>query len=285
MPEQAPKTYETPSARDIPYTEAINLLSKDTYEKARASINVPDEVLILKVTSGEGHSFSDPTEQILMADIRDKAVASYLESRLKGNPLFDIGGGGSGVGHYLGMRSIDPPLRSDTSYGPPGVRVTDIDFGVSEYTLIDPYIDETVISKTLELRQVKTRSDIKDDTREQIINSIRLSKQDGLTALKALPDNAGNVVMSSIDSALIMNSDYLRRLAQEAFRVVPTDGVFLANNCPEIEHEASLLFPHKDTFGSNSIMFSKEPIPPKLPLGIVTTEKLFNKYRELPDSG
>ena len=282
------KTYEAPAVVDeIPKAEALERIFKDKYNEARARITIPDEEIIRKVMAGEGHSFSDPTEQLLMVDLRYKNIALYLETRLRGKPLYDVGGGKSGVGHFLGMRAIDPPLRieglSTTKIMPD---VTDIDFGVSEYTLIDPFLDgHETIETSLAVHKVRTREDITEKKREEVIKSIQVTNEDGLTALSKLPDGAGNVVMSSIDYDLIGNNDYLKRLAQEAFRVVPIDGIFLVNNCPDVQSTAGMLFPYSEVFGTaDSIAYAKEPIPAKIPDWIISNEGVYSWYKKALDA-
>lgn len=66
--------------------------------------------------------------------------------------------------------------------------------------------------------------------------------------------------MNSLDSSVVPVPDYLRRLAQEMFRITPEDGVAIVSATDYIGDELQSLFPYRIKWGEVMI-FYKLPFP------------------------
>lgn len=83
-------------------------------------------------------------------------------------------------------------------------------------------------------------------------------KLDGLSFLNLQKQEAGNVLTVNINYSLIPDDEYLKRIAQEIYRAVPRDGIFLSTGSNEIENEAKLLFPYHIKLNDITIFTKKE---------------------------
>ena len=121
---------------------------------------------------------------------------------------------------------------------------------VGRVTLVDPYYGERAMD----------REEKEQLTQEGLQGRVDFSKTDGLSFLIAQRPDSGNVVASAINVTLINDREYLKRMAQEIFRVVPRDGIFITFTSNHIEDEANELFPYKKLFSGMSV-FAKEHSP------------------------
>jgi|GEM_PF-6603822 len=119
--------------------------------------------------------------------------------------------------------------------------------------LVEPYKEFLDLMRKANVK--KTLSHLKN-------NTIEFYKIDGLTFLKQKEGGSSNILVSSIDFALINDQDYLKRIAQEAYRVAPEDGFLICMNSPEIEREAKTLFPFSSEIGG-AWFFSKTAFLPE----------------------
>jgi len=116
-----------------------------------------------------------------------------------------------------------------------------VDMGVSEIVLVDLY------SKPDD-------SEINDAKNKQI----KFEKNDVLSFLISQNFNAGCYFMSHIEYFLIPCAEYHQRIAQEIYRTMPEDGIFISNGCYDIEKEAEELFPINKGTDSFKLFMKKE---------------------------
>lgn len=222
-------------------------LLRKKYEERKALIFQPDEKLI-EFARRRGNNFRDSTIYSLTENINHDTWDRQSETRnlegkklksllkkLRNYSLVDIGCGDQGAfqeGQLLGVA------------------------GIKKIIAIDPFLSED--------DYYFSRQEIPEN-RGEVIEKFKKDKclefiqDDGLSYLKSKEDNSANALTSSIDNHLIRDDNYLKRLAQEIFRTVPEDGVFVSLNSFEIEQEAGKLFPYIKHFLGDTTFFSKTP--------------------------
>lgn len=204
--------------------EKTSTFSDEKYIERKSEIEKSDDELVA-FGKKESNAFPDATAPITWGNIRTLSLA--LGDRLEKYPLVDIGGGEYGFSYV-----VDVQEESDG------------DFRVHEYIDVEPF--SKCKSKTLP---------------EDIDTKLQQDKRDGLSYLLAQAEEFGNVICSSINYSLIPNDDYLKRVAQEVYRVVPEDGLFITTDSDEIREEAERLFPYSILINYQTAIFSKKPLP------------------------
>lgn len=194
------------------------------YLERRALITSIDKRLI-KQAAEQGENFPESSYYAAMNSLdKKKGWLSLLKKRMKGQPIYDIGCGKEGAYHIAGLRDL---------------------FNAGEVALVDPFINEKEISSELAERKIE---------------NVRLEVQDGLTFLNSQGIESGNSIINSLDSQVVPVPDYLKRIAQEAFRAAPQGGLLIVSGSEHIRDEAQLLFPYHHDLGIVQI-FSKSPLP------------------------
>jgi len=245
---------------------------KKKYEDAKAEIKTPDEVLINQVKK-EGYAFQDTAQEMVIASLIESE--KKLKKYLKDKPLFDIGCGEFGWCNASAIGGISPQSSRDF-----GFEDYTLNLGVHEIVLVDPYANFNNVPSS-----VKKTSDWKIAREEEKISTEKINlklkeagwpkerwvsfppthdiqryfqKTDGLSFLNEQEDESGNNLTANIDYLLIPHDNYLKRIAQEIFRVTPENGIFMSMNSPEIENEARKLFPIHKEIGYGMEVFMKK---------------------------
>lgn len=191
------------------------------YEIRKAAIKTPDSVLIARNVK-ESQGFQDSV--VGQAQLVIEKKKDFLRARI-GNPnLYDIGGGKGGLSVALGI------IGSDA--------------GINHVTLVDPYAKEGDVFRS--------------GNKEKYKDQFKLVSQDGLSFLLDQNTSPANVMTCSVDADVIGNYEYIERLAQEIYRIVPENGVFISLNSKEIEDEATRLFPFVQEFSGVRVFSKRE---------------------------
>lgn len=207
------------------------------YHEAKARITTPDSALISSSLSDEGAVYGDRLAGNFFFDLSNKVFGQFgssVDEELKNlwheisdltrdKTIVDIGSGADGP--FIAQNYL-LPQRSKKRYG--------LDAG--RCILVDPF------------------AQIEQPTDERII----FEKIDALSFLLRTPNASVNIFMCNIDRTLISTGGLLERIAQEIFRVVPDDGIFISVNCSEIEKECESLFPYAKKFGMGVVFSKKE---------------------------
>lgn len=137
------------------------------------------------------------------------------------------------------------------------------DIGVKKIRLVDPFVDIEALKQ-----QYLHDDSFPEDEQKDIEERIEPVRSDALQFLSTAQTESQNITISSLDRHVIPNLAYHARIAQEVFRVVPEDGIFICTLSEEIEAEARKLFPHALELPMQMIVFSKSPLPSQTDLGI-----------------
>ncbi|MFC1749386.1 hypothetical protein ACFL2V_11335 [Pseudomonadota bacterium] len=114
------------------------------------------------------------------------------------------------------------------------------DIGIDQVTLVDPFVQE------------ETMKGLKQNDQMDFVQN------DGLSFLLKQASGSGNVMTASIDGQLISSGEYLQRMAQEIYRVVPENGYYISLLSPQLEEEARELFPEMKKIGLAVKIFYKK---------------------------
>ncbi len=109
--------------------------------------------------------------------------------------------------------------------------------GASRQELIDPFFNQTETEKRID--EVKHVNDC----------PTAFIQDDGLRNLTLRPEKSSNVFISTVNSGNVWSSigsgrgaDWLSRVAQESYRVVPENGVLICLDSEDIAYEAEKIF-------------------------------------------
>lgn len=194
------------------------------YWERRNLIEISDEEII-REGRRESHNFQDSmSRSAVFGFIKDNI--EMIKNYTKGKTFFDIGCGKDGVFNaniFLGR-------------GKNG-----IDLGVSDVVLVDLYSKPNED----EIANIKSKQ-------------IKFEKNDALSFLISQNFNAGCYFMSHIEYSLIPCAEYHQRIAQEIYRTMPEDGIFISNGCYDIEKEAEELFSVNKSMDGFGLFMKKE---------------------------
>lgn len=226
------------------------------YQQRKKLITIPDDKLIRDVCDN-GRDYQDRLAFRLISAIlqtmRWEATRAeyYFKKVLHNKVLLDIGCGEGGAFNALRLKGY---YR--------GYEDSDTDLGITDIVLLDPYITEEYLTEKLDDCMCNICEISKEDERIKIRKQIKFAQEDGLSFLLKQEPGSANVITSHLQYVVIPNEEYLRRMAQEIFRVVPEDGVFISANSDEIEEEAKELFTYERYFVPLILrVFSNTPIP------------------------
>tara|TARA_Y100000310_G_scaffold13301_1_gene13581 strand:+ start:803 stop:1606 length:804 start_codon:yes stop_codon:yes gene_type:complete len=228
--------------------EENKIYDLEKYNEKRSLINGSDHEIRVAALK-KGYSFQDKSAHFLITEIFRKNRFDYFQNCLKDKPLFDIGAGEGGGWNVLRMKGY-PVTYTDFA--------DERDLGIKEFVLVDPFISDESVHSQLE-QHIGYAFDVPKNKQQEMHDSIRGDQRDGLSFLLDQKVGSGNILVASINYSLIPNTDYLKRIAQEAYRIVPKEGVLMACDSDDIEEEASQLFPYSQNFGVATI-FSKSQI-------------------------
>lgn len=224
---------------------------REVYEARKAEIEESDEELIKKSLEG-GRAFRDSTQfhfiERVLETIFDRNTITWDRTRgklkdvlekMRTADLVNIGCGTEGMHH--GWQLLDN---------------INLDKLENKVISIDPFIKED------EFYEASVEG-LGEDEAKEMKNEIKENTQDfrqvdGLGFLLDQADGTLNSLTASINSSLIPSDDYLKRLAQEIFRVTPENGVYVSLDSLDLEKEAEQLFPYKKE-DANILYFSKTP--------------------------
>ncbi len=215
---------------------------KKKYEERKAEIKTPDEKLIKRIGGKKGNAYQDSGMKWMWRNLIENEDS--LRNYLKNKTLFDVGCGkvGNRTAAYLTgkKRFWDPNLREFKDGH-------QFDLKIKNIISVDPFVD----------LNAKTKSEIdKGRIKEKASQFI---KNDGLSFLISQEAGSGNNLTININYALIPDEEYLKRLAQEIFRVTPNDGIFISGGSDLIEREAKTLFPFYRSLGT-LVVFAKKDV-------------------------
>lgn len=252
------ESFQIPQA--VPSSEDADSF-KLKYEERKALIKTSDEELIV-LGKKESHSFKNATDNFLTTPMFWSK--DILDEHFEGKRLIELGSGMGGL--WRGIKFMSP--EEDTFAH---------DFGISEFVAVDLFVDPNEVWKEAQDSLRFYAPD--EERRESIRKKLTFEQRDMFGYLLEQPDNSANVMMSSVDYALIPSREYHQRVAQEIFRVVPEDGVFVMNNCPDIEDEMKKLFPFCFSLEevASTRFYSKREICPQ----VVADTKTFQFFRFL----
>lgn len=172
---------------------------------------------IIKEGTKEGYSFSDSSVTYLTNCIEENKL--FFSEFVGCNKMTDIGCSNIGVPVAVNIRNSIKSINS--------------------FDLVDPFEDEASV-----LGEKKNEL-------------FKFFKTDGLSFLIEQESSSTNMMTASIDIALIPSGDYLRRLAQEIYRVTSEEGFYVSANSEELEEEAVKLFPYMKEFGLIKVFYKK----------------------------
>lgn len=207
-----------------------------------------DAILYHKELIGKTKLFK---EEFLFKSIEEmektrKEIEDFIE-RFKSKTMIIVGCGQDGPGNAINILKNLPALE------------------IKNIILIDPFLTEEYIAKATKAWCGTEGCDECDgEGKQKVADKIKFFREDGLSFLLSQPDESGNVMTGSINSILIKENDYLKRLGQEIFRVVPRDGVYLSVDSDTVEEEAGEMFSQTDTEGNyGAKVFLKKTVTEK----------------------
>jgi len=183
--------------------------------------------------------------------------AEYFSEKLDGKILFNIGSPGTTHSReYLGLENLPPDElkkledeeedRATVSrlFGSTYIKGRHLPKGASEVIQVDPFSPG--------------RDSMKNGEKIEIGFKLTFIKEDALSFLNNQEAGSGNVLMSHVDSFILKDKEYIKRVAEGIYRVVPPDGVFMCYISNVIEYEAEKLFPVKRKIqGTQMYVFEK----------------------------
>lgn len=152
--------------------------------------------------------------------------AKLLRKVVKNPNLYDIGGGRHGM-----LADLD---------------IIGCDVGIKHATLVEPNAQEDDIYE-------------REGEKERYKNKFDFVRKDGLSFLLNKNTAPANIMVCSLDVDVVGSYGYIERLAQEIYKKVPEDGIFVCVNSPEIEKLADRLFAFRQQTGS-ALIFSKREL-------------------------
>lgn len=235
---------------------AEQLTKAEKYKKAREIIQRTDEEIIVSGRT-KSESLGDSGMPLVVEMLEKRNSFDIVKEKLKGKRLFDVGCGKYGGAYAKRLMNLPYKFVRDRAERRTGNRHSDWNetereelkkdklFTPSEIVCVDLFVQEK-------------------DFNEHALKKLGITfvKNDGLSALLKEPDSSANVLVSTFDFFLLDDIDYHKRLAQEAFRVIPDDGLLVLNNAPGMCEEARKLFKYE--LKSNAIFmscFSNTPFP------------------------
>lgn len=158
----------------------------------------------------------------------------FYQKITKGVPLINIGCGGKEGLFRAGNHVLNGSRAEKT-------------------IVVDPYFKKEDMDQIIEDRQYNKTEFIEDD---------------GLHYLVEQSDNSGNIFISNLGADVLKSGgndnfpakEWMERVSQEAYRVVPNGGCFILVNCyPEFENEAKKLFEVETSFKNRDGKYLKNP--------------------------
>ncbi|MBR9700199.1 hypothetical protein GOV09_07110 [Candidatus Woesearchaeota archaeon] len=197
---------------------------------AKKTISDQDQLLIQRSVKREPVvMFNGVVEYVLRELVyRQEDLNQYLS----GHPLIDLASG------KLGFRAAQQllgaiPIDGSDEY---------LDLGVVEVIAVDPFHNEELMRAWAE--------------QSRDMSKIRYDGRDALSFLLDQGTSSANILVNALDGCVIPY-DYAARVAEEAKRVIPLDGILLCSNSDGIEHRAREIFeiafngsPGRETFFS-----------------------------------
>jgi len=155
---------------------------------------------------------------------------------LKNRTLINIGHGGE-----EGLFRADNHVKSN--------------FPIKNQVVVDPFFK---------------KDDMGEIIKEKEYKKMEFEQDDGLHFLISQPANNANIFISAVEEAVLLHGsenitmaeavNWMKRLAQEAYRVVPAGGCFIVVNCSnELENEAKKLFEVEKTGDNLSVKIFIKP--------------------------
>lgn len=184
------------------------------------------------------------------------ALSKFLTEKLRQHTLTDVASGKHGIENAMRLNGY----TSDTFNH---MIKEACDIGIEKIQLVDPFVDIEAL-KQKHLHDASISKDKKDEMNKRI----QPIRSDALQFLSAAQTESQNITISSLDRLVIPNLAYHARVAQEVFRVVPEDGIFICTLSDEIEAEARKLFPYALELPMQMVVFSKAPLPSHEELGM-----------------
>lgn len=208
-------------------------LFRQKYEERKASITQTDEELI-ELSKQKGDAFPDSTvnefiKTLLMFFNEESKKRKSPESKkfdavlrkTQNRPAIDIGCGSDAMDKEDWIQQF---------------------LLMNKFDAVDPFVTPEKYYNNCSKEYKKENLDYYE---KEIFPYGKFYQTDGLSYLKTQPDESSNAMTFSINFSLIRSGEYLRRLAQEIFRVVPMDGVYISDDSSDLEEEASKLFPYR----------------------------------------
>lgn len=238
--------------------EQIQIVKKgdlSTYQERRNKIQTSDNELI-SYALVKGMNYSDSTVGNTRSVLLSESRIDYFKTVLNEKPFIDLGCGQEGIFNVL---------------------ILEENFKLGKMHLVDPFMQKAEMDERI--RNYWKLEKLPDQLKTKIIEKVDFQQKDGLSFLLSLKDEYANIMVNSINYSLIKNDDYLKRIAQEFYRVNLKNGVCIVCDSSEIEHEAKILFPYFQEFGVVTV-FSKSPIPTNDELYRQLSQKRIKKLKE-----
>lgn len=194
-------------------------------------------------------------------------ATDFIKPKLAGRPLTDIGAGIRGFNNALVMTGHESQRDKGTI-----IKGTETDLGMSKVVLVDPF-GQSNFEEGRDSKQYINREGMTDEERAEMKKRFDFQKRGGQSYLLEQAPGSMNVMCGSVDESIIPVQE-AQRIAQEIFRVVPEDGLFVSFISENIEEEARKLFPYSLEAQHDLYIFSKSPLPTREEL-----EKLVQKQR------
>jgi hypothetical protein len=242
------------------------------YNTRKAMIKIPDSEIVIRAASGS-ENFKNESAPILIGGIVNNQ--DFFRERLDGKKLFSLGAGE--YGHSYHFQLLFGWERSD------GYSVSNLI--PSEIIAVDLFANPDFMARDLHsLIKLDSKSvpNLNQDEVESIANQkLKFEQIDMLQFLLNQPTESGNIMVAGIDMAVIHVKNYHERVAQEAFRVTPYEGVLICCYAPSIEWEAKQIFPYFTEISNGSfVFFSKTELPPS----VVFKGRAYALYKYLQNS-
>lgn len=222
----------------------------DELKNKEVVISEADKSLVEKARKNS-ESFDCETSHVLFQFLRE--YPSFLAEKMKGKKLFNLG---SGPEAFSSALTINGTLRYEE--GMPIIGGSNL--GFSEYIAVDLFRNESELVHNLNWALDYAKID-DENSRKNIEGKMKFEKKDILEFLLQQADKSGNIIISSVNGSLIETDGYFERVAQEAFRVIPEDGIMVTVDCPELTEEAKELFPYHYGENISGVILSKKPLP------------------------